>query len=146
MKIATGLIETFRGRVAVSDCDQDGRMNVEARVARIADATVTLCHAIGLTADYMNAHGCTLVAVHHDIAHLGEVEAGDLLVMRGGVLSIDAEQIRFLHRMRRVEDGAAVMTSKVLMRGMDRERREPVALDASIVEQARQLLVREADA
>ena len=142
---AGGLIETLRGRVAVGDCNDSGRMNVDAYVARISDATVTLSHALGFTAEYIAAKQCGLVTSHQDIAYIGELEAGDLLMMLGGVLSVDPEQILFLHHMLRVEDGAVVLSAKVLMRGIHLERRTSVALDAPTVERARRLLVREAD-
>lgn len=140
------LIETLRGRVAVGECDHLGHMNVQSYVARLADATVTLGHAIGITADYVRAQRRTLVALHQDIAYLGELEAGDLVVMHSGFLSVDREQIRLVHRMLRAEDGAAMMAAKVLMRGVELERRTSVALDEAILARARRLLVREGDA
>lgn len=142
---AGALIETLRGRVAVGDCDYCGRMNADAYVARISDATVTVGHAIGFTADYIAAKRCGLVTFHQDITYLGELEAGDLLVMLGGVLSADSEQISLLHHMLRMEDGAAVLTAKVLMRGIHLERRTSVALDRPLLARARQFLVRQAD-
>ena len=145
MTRAGALIETLRGRVAVGDCDYGGRMKVDAYVARISDATLTLGLTIGFTAEYIAAKRCGLVTLHQDIAYLGELEAGDLLVMLGGVLSVDCEQILLLHHMLRIEDGAAVLTAKVLMRGIHLEHRTSVALDAPILARARQLLIREAD-
>ena len=145
MTAAGGLIETLRGRVAVGECDHLGRMNVEAYGARVADATVMLAHAIGVTAEYIARQRRTLVTLHQDIVHVGELEAGDLLVMHGGVLSIDGELIRLLHRIVRVEDRAAVLTAKVLVRGMDLERRTFVALEERMLARARRLRVCEAE-
>jgi acyl-CoA thioester hydrolase len=141
MTAQAGWVETLRERVAVTECDHFGHMNVQFYVARISDATVTLSHAIGVTAGYVRAHRRSLVTVHQDIAYLAALTAGDLVVMHGGVLSVDREKLQFMHRMTRVEDGDAVMTAKVFMLGMDLERRTSVALDEAILTRARQLLV-----
>jgi acyl-CoA thioester hydrolase len=141
MTAQAGLVETLRGRVAVSECDHLGHMSVQFYVARISDATVTLSHAIGVTAGYVRTHRRSLVTVHQDIAYHAPLKAGDLVVMHGGVLSVDSESLRFMHRMTRAEDGEAVMTAKVLMLGMDLEGRTSVALDEAILTRARQLLV-----
>jgi acyl-CoA thioester hydrolase len=141
MTAQAGWVETLRERVAVTECDHFGHMNVQFYVARISDATVTLSHAIGVTAGYVRAHRRSLVTVHQDIAYLAALKAGDLVVMHGGVLSVDREKLQFMHRMTRVEDGDAVMTAKVFMLGMDLERRTSVALDEAILTRARQLLV-----
>jgi acyl-CoA thioesterase FadM len=82
-----------------------------------------------------------LVTVHQEIAYLAALTAGDLVVMHGGVLSADRETLQFMHRMTRVEDGETVMTAKVLMLGMDLERRTSVALEEAILTRAKQLLV-----
>jgi acyl-CoA thioester hydrolase len=141
MTAQAGLIETLRARVAVSECDHLGHMSVQFYVARISDATVTLSHAIGVTAGYVRAHRRSLVTVHQEIAYLAALTAGDLVVMHGGVLSADRETLQFMHRMTRVEDGETVMTAKVLMLGMDLERRTSVALEEAILTRAKQLLV-----
>jgi acyl-CoA thioesterase FadM len=140
------MIETLRGRVTVAECDPSGRMSVPAHAARIADATVSLCHAIGLTGAFVIDRRRTLVTVSQQIAYTGDLVAGDLLVMYGGVLSIGEDEIRFVHRMLRVEDGAAIMSANALMRGTDIEHWTPIALDDAIAARARRLLVHEAQA
>ena len=143
MTAAAELIETYRGRVSASECDHLGHMNVQFYVARISDATVTLNHAIGVTAGYIRAQRRALATVHQEISYLAELKAGDLVVMHGAVLSVEAKKVRFVHRMTRVEDGAPVMTAKVLMLGMDLERRKSVALEEPILARARLLLIDE---
>ena len=144
MTASCRMIETVRGRVAIGECDPSGRMNISSYAARIADSTVTLCRAIGVDDARGGERRRTLVTLRQEIAYMGDLLAGDLLVMHGGVLAIEGEEIRFVHRMLRVEDGVAVMSANVLMRGTDLEHRTPAALDDAILVRAMRLLVHEA--
>src|SRR3954471_12915508 len=141
--MTTQLIETYRGRVAVWECDHLGHMNVQFYVARISDAPLRLSGAIGVTAAYVRERRRALATVHQDISFITELKPGDLIAMHGAVLSVEGKKLRFLHRMTRVEDGRHVMTAKVLMVGMDLEQRKSVVLDDFVAESARKLLVEE---
>ena len=137
------LIETWRGRVTPSECDHLGHMNVQFYMARISDATVTLNSALGMTSTYIRERRRALVTVHVEISFLAELKAGDLIVMHGGVLSVEGKKMRLLHRMTRVEDAKHVMVAKVLMVGMDLEHRKSVAMDDAIADRAKKLIVKE---
>ncbi len=136
-------IETYRGRVAFSECDHFGHMSMQFYVARISDATVTLGNAIGLTASYIRAQRQALVTVHQEISYLAPLKAGELVVMNSGLLSIEGNKLRFMHRMTRLEDGAPVMCAKVLMMGMDTERSTEVGLQEEILTRAQALMIDE---
>ncbi len=136
-------IETYRGRVAFSECDHFGHMSMQFYVARVSDATVTLGNAIGLTASYIRTQRQILVTVHQEISYLAQLRAGDLVVMSSGLLSIEGNKLRFMHRMTRLEDGEPVMCAKALMMGMDLERNTEVFLEESILTRAQALLINE---
>lgn len=137
------LIETFRGRVAPSECDHLGHMNVQFYVGRISDATATLNDAIGLTARYTRERRRALATVQLEVSYLAELKAGDLIALHSGVLSVEPKKVRFIHRMTRVEDGKPAMRAKVLMVGMDLEQRRSTALEPEILDGARRLIVDE---
>jgi acyl-CoA thioester hydrolase len=138
-------METYRGRVASWECDHLGHMNVQFYVARISDASAALTNAMGLTAGYLRERRRALAAVHHDISYLAEVKAGDLLLMRSGILSAEGKKVRFAHRMMRIEDGKPVMRAKVFMISMDLEQRRSIAVEEFILERTRLLLVDESE-
>ena len=142
--IERSLIETYCGRVAPSECDHLGHMNVQFYVARISDATATINAAIGLTSNYIRARRQALATVRQEISYLLELKAGDLIAMHSGVLSAEGKKVWFLHRMTRVEDGKTVMTARVLMVCLDLERRTSVVLEKAILARARALVVQEA--
>ncbi len=138
-----GPIETYRGRVAPQQCDHLGHMNIQFYVARISDATVVLNAAMGITASYVRTQRRALATIRQEISYLAELNAGDLIAMHSGVLAAEGKKVWFLHRMTRVEDAAPVMSAKVLMLGMDLERRKAIPVEEAILARAKAFLVEE---
>src|SRR5262249_55673159 len=63
------------------------------------DATLALLDALGLGADYMAREGRGCVTVDCYVRYQRELRAGDILHVESGVLSADAEGLRFGHKL-----------------------------------------------
>lgn len=135
------LIETHLGRVAASECDQLGHMNVQHYVAKVSDAAWHVMASIGITPAYIRERRRALAAVKQEVLYLKELLAGDLVRMESGVLDVSERKITFFHRLSNVETGQLAMKSKVFTVMMDLDARRSTALDAEVLARARERLL-----
>ena len=130
------LIETHLGRVAPSECDHLGHMNVQFYVAKVSDAAWHVMASIGITPAFIQERRQAPAAVRQEIAYLKELLAGDLIRMESGVLEATERKLTFYHRLVKVETGQVAMTSKVFTVNMDLDQRRSTPLDAAVLARA----------
>lgn len=129
-------VETHLGRVAASECDHLGHMNVQFYVSKVSDAAWHVMTSIGITPAFIRERRQAPAAVRQEIAYLRELLAGDLIRMESGVLEASERKLTFFHRLTKVETGQVAMTSRVYTVNMDLDARRSTPLDAGVLARA----------
>lgn len=93
------MINTYRGAVFSTDCDELGQMHVRNYVAKFEEATRQLLGSIGFTPDYMRNNDKSIVSVEHHIKYINELLPKDLIVIESRVLEVSKRSFKFFHRM-----------------------------------------------
>jgi len=135
------LIETYRGVVYPWHCDHMGHMNVMWYVGKFDEATWSFFAMLGLTPSYFREHERGMAAVDQRIAYRRELHAGDVLVVRSGVLEVREKVIRFVHEMRNVETREVSSTTMLTGVHMDAATRAACPLPAGVVAAAQNQVV-----
>jgi acyl-CoA thioester hydrolase len=135
------LIETYRGVVYPWHCDHMGHMNVMWYVGKFDEATWSFFAMLGLTPSYFREHERGMAAVDQRIAYRHELHAGDVLVVRSGVLEVREKVIRFVHEMRNVETREVSSTTMLTGVHMDAATRTACPLPAGVVAAAQNQVV-----
>ena len=135
------LIETYRGAVYPWHCDHMGHMNVMWYVGKFDEATWHLLSHVGLTPKWLRDNNRGMVAVDQRISYQRELVAGDVLVVRSGILEVSDKKIRFFHEMRNaVSDEVAAITLFIGLH-LDTVSRKSAAMPGDVVACARELIV-----
>ncbi len=135
------LIETYRGAVYPWHCDHMGHMNVMWYVGKFDEATWHLLSHVGLTPKWLRDNDRGMVAVDQRISYQRELLAGDVLVIRSGVLEVSAKKIRFFHEMRNaVSEEIAAITLFVGLH-LDTISRKSTAMPEEVALRARERIV-----
>lgn len=74
-------------------CDIYGHMNVQFYVAAISESFFSLMTEVGLGKSAVEEHRIGLVAVNMNIDYLSELKAGDVIYMRGAIVSALGKKI-----------------------------------------------------
>jgi acyl-CoA thioester hydrolase len=131
------LVETYRGAVYPWQCDHMGHMNVMWYVGKFDEATWELFRGIGITPSYLRDHHRGMVAVDQRIAYQRELRAGDLVVIRSGLLEVKAKTVRFVHEMRNSETQEVSAITSCLGVHLDTRARKSTPLPDAVVEAGR---------
>jgi len=118
-----------------------GHMNVMYYVGKFDEATWHLLASIGLTATYLRDHHRAMVAVRQEFEYKRELVAGDLIVIRSGVLEMRDKVIRFFHEMYKDETGELAATALLTGVHLDARARKSTPFPAEIVARGRALIV-----
>jgi acyl-CoA thioester hydrolase len=116
-------------------------MNVMYYVGKFDEATWHLLASIGLTATYLRDHHRAMVAVRQEFEYKRELVAGDLIVIRSGVLEMRDKVIRFFHEMYKDETGELAATALLTGVHLDARARKSTPFPAEIVARGRALIV-----
>jgi len=133
-------IETFRAVVNTWECDEMGHMNVRFYVARAMDGIGSLALALGLAPRVLREAGLRLVPREQHLRFHRELHPGHAIVMRGGVVRADAQELELYQELRRAEGGvlcASVTTRLALCAGDG----ELVPVTEAVLHSARALTV-----
>lgn len=98
-------IETFRGVVFPWHCDQMGHMSVQHQMPLLDNAVYHLLGEFGPTTGMEEGRRLGWADVVHEIRYEHELVAGDLLLLRSGLLSVGRSSIRHRTTMFRRTDG-----------------------------------------
>jgi acyl-CoA thioester hydrolase len=118
-----------------------GHMNVQHYVEKFDEGVWHLFAAAGLTPSYLRAHNRGMAAVEMNIRYLREFLAGDLVIVRSGILSVGDKSLRILQQMSNGENGELAAEQTVVAVHLDREARRAVAFADEVVARARSLVV-----
>jgi len=122
-------IETFRGVVFPWHCDSMGHMSVQHQMPLLDNAAYHLLGTLAPTTALEDGHRLGWADMSHEIRYLHELVAGDLLILRSGILSIGRSSLR--HRtimMRRSDDRICTVLEGVTVRfDLDARRSIPLS-------------------
>lgn len=133
---------TYRGAVYPWHCDHMGHMNVMWYVGKFDEATWQLFARLGLTPEFMRAHGRGMAALEQNIAYKRELVAGDVVSVRSAVLEIRDKVIRFSHEMRNDHSGEVAATTLLTAAHLDTAARRACAFPQEIRAAAQALIAR----
>jgi len=102
---------TYRGTVYPWHCDHMGHMNVMWYVGKFDEATWQLLTALGAGPSFLREANRGMAAVEQRIRYRRELYAGDVVTIRSEVLEVKDKSIRFVHEMRRDDDGEVAATT-----------------------------------
>lgn len=131
---------TYRGTVYPWHCDHMGHMNVMWYVGKFDEATWQLFATIGLTPAHLRERQRGMVAVDQRISYRREVHAGDVVVVRSGVMSTGTTSLRFCHVMEDAVSGEVCAVTAVTGVHIDTVARQAVPLPAEHLAAARERL------
>ncbi|MFF7946507.1 acyl-CoA thioesterase [Streptomyces griseorubiginosus] len=119
---------TYRGTVYPWHCDHIGHMNVMWYVGKFDEATWQLFAGIGLIPALLREERRGMVAVDQRISYRRELRAGDVVLVRSGVLSVGTTSLRFCHVMEDAVSGEVCAVTVVTGVHFDLVARRAVAL------------------
>jgi len=93
------MIDTYRGSVFASDCDEVGIMHVKNYVGKFEEATCQLLGSVGFTPQYLRDNNKSVVSVEHHIKYINELLPKDLIVINSRIIELSRSSIKFFHRM-----------------------------------------------
>lgn len=103
----SGGTETFRGVVFPWQCDSMGHLSVQHQMPLLDNAVYHLLGELGPIKSREGDARLGWADVSHNIQYLREMIAGDLLVLRSGIISVGTSSLRHRTIMHRRSDGAA---------------------------------------
>ena len=122
------LILTYRGTVYPWHCDHMGHMNVMWYVGKFDEATWSLFAEGGFHPSYLRDNSRGMVAVQQNITYKQEIFAGDVIVIRSGILEVRDKVVRFFHEMTKLATGEVAATTELTGVHIDTVARKSVAL------------------
>jgi len=134
---AAELLVTYRGVVYPWHCDHVGHMNVMHYVGKFDEATWSLFNELGLTRRFLANHGRGMAAVEQRIAYRRELLAGDVILVRSGVLEVREKLLRFVHEMVNAETREVAAVTQLVAVHLDTHARKAVPLPDDVRERAR---------
>lgn len=134
------LLLTYRGAVYPWHCDHVGHMNVMWYVGKFDEATWNLFSMAGITPAYLREQHRGMAAVQQNIAYKRELKAGDVLLVRSGVLEVREKLIRFCHEMRNAVTDEVSAITVVTGVHMDTDARKACPLPEELATRARTLI------
>jgi acyl-CoA thioester hydrolase len=135
------MAETYRGAVYPWHCDHMGHMNVMWYVGKFDEATWNLFTLLGLPPSFLRHTGRGMAAVDQRIAYLSELHAGDIVVVKSGVLEARDKVLRFFHVMRNDESGEIAAITQLTAVHLDKTTRKSAALPVDVTAKARERIV-----
>jgi acyl-CoA thioesterase FadM len=134
-------IDTYRGTVHRWEVDNVDHFTVAYYFERFEDATAALLHALGLDPGSLARTGRACVTLDCHVRYLRELRMGDILHIRSGVISADADSLLVGHEVIDSGDGTLCTTVVQRMALAAMDSRAPLPLAHAQREAAASLLV-----
>jgi len=131
------LIITSRGVIYPWHCDHMGHMNVMWYTGKFDEGTWHLLAHIGLTPSYLRENKRGMVAVQQETTYKQELLAGDLIIVRSGVLEMREKTIRLYHEMLNAETNEVAATTSLVGVHLNNETRKSCPFPTEILERGR---------
>jgi acyl-CoA thioester hydrolase len=117
-----------------------GHMNVMWYTGKFDEATWQIFGFLGLTPQWLAAHGRGMAAVEQLTEYRRELHAGDLVSIHTRLVEVKAKALRVRHEMRRDDTGDVAAVSTVTGVHLDAVLRKACALPAELTHRWRDLL------
>lgn len=135
------LITTYRGAVYPVHLDHMGHMNVQHYVGKFDEGVWHLFASLGITPSYMRDTDRGMAAVEMNVRYLREMHAGDLVVVRSGILHAGEKSLRLVQEMTNGETGELTAVQEAVAVHLDRAQRKAVAFPAEIAGRVKDAVV-----
>jgi acyl-CoA thioester hydrolase len=129
---AAGMIESNRSAVNPWECDTNAHMNARFIMARFSDAQGHMWAHAGLGRHAQAEAGLATATVEMRLVYFRELNAGDTLVVRTGLVEAGAKTLRYRHWMFNAATGEAVCAAEGLGLLFDRESRKAVNIPDAV--------------
>jgi len=131
-----GFIDASRDSVKPSEVDTLGEAGLSAYIHRFSAANAQLLAAFGMTPAYSREHRRGFSTFEFRLRLPGALRAGDLALVRSGLLHLGNSSLRILHRLVNARTGEAVATLEQAGVHLDIEARRPAPLPPALRERA----------
>ncbi len=135
-------LSLFKGIAQPWECDSLGHLTTRFYVAMFDDASYHLLFEVfGWTGASDDAQRRAFVDVRHEIEYLDEVQAGELLEIRGALVHVGGKSIRARYEMLKRKGGGVAASLEATYVLFDLQERTALALDEQLRQQAQAALV-----
>ena len=136
------LRDAARDTVKPGEVDTTGQLSLWAAVQRFSASNAHVLAAFGLTPPYMREHRRGFSTFEFQLAMTTrEVQPGDPLVVRGGLVHVGTSSLRILHVMTDARSGAEIASLQQAGVHFDQDRRRPAPLPDDLRVRALAVLV-----
>jgi carnitine 3-dehydrogenase len=131
--LGDGRLRLHEVLVASTWIDYNGHMTESRYLEVLADTTDAFLRRIGILGPYIDS-GRSYYTVETHIRHLGEVRAGDRLVVATRLLGHDAKRLHLFHELMRGEDDTVIATGEHMLLHVDRAAGKTVPAADEVLE------------
>lgn len=135
------LVITHRGVIYPWQCDHIGHMNVMWYAGKFDEATWHLFALAGITPFYLRQQQRGMAAVQQNIIYKRELQAGDIVTIRSGILEVKDKVLRFIHEMRNEETGEIAAVTILTGIHMDTQTRVACPFPEEIRVRGKEMIV-----
>jgi acyl-CoA thioester hydrolase len=132
---------TYQGTVYPWHCDHMGHMNVMWYVGKFDEASWNLGTDLGLTPDYLRSEALGVVALEQRLHYFKELVAGDVVIIRSGVLEVRDKVLRYVHQMENAATGEIAAVTFLTTLQISKESRRGRPLPDEVAKRAREKTV-----
>jgi acyl-CoA thioester hydrolase len=134
-------IETFRGVVFPWHCDSMGHFSVQHQMPLLDGAVYHLLGEFGPVVGELEGRRVGWADVRHEISYHHELVAGDLIVLRSGLIRFGTSSIRHRTELSRRCDGRVCTVMEGITVRFDLDARKSIPLDQGARAIAQRLLL-----
>ena len=125
-------IETYRGTVGPTDCDDLGHMNVQHYFAAVSNGMFAIMSRLGLTPEEIQRRQMSFAVVHAETDFHRELHSGDVMLLESTVLKLGDKSATFQHRLRNLSTDSVAMTTDFKCVLLDLRKREAIPIPDDI--------------
>ncbi|NWH07385.1 MAG: thioesterase family protein [Alphaproteobacteria bacterium] len=127
-----GLIMSGLSAINPWDCDSNGHLNAQFYMAAFSDAQGHFWSHIGIPRQEQSARGLGTATTEYRIAYLRELQAGELMLVRTGLVGYREKTVHFRHWVFEGETGAPCAIAEGIALLFDKETRRAVPIPADV--------------
>jgi acyl-CoA thioester hydrolase len=132
---------TYQGTVYPWHCDHMGHMNVMWYAGKFDEASWNLLADLGLTTGYFRSEARGMAAVEQKLNYFKELVAGDVIIIRSGVLEVRDKVVRVVHQMENAVTGDIAAVALLTGVHISTQSRRGSALPDAVAKLARERTV-----
>lgn len=131
---AAGMFESNRSAVNPWECDTNGHMNARFIMSRFSDAQGHMWAAAGLGRHEQAAMNLATATVEMRLVYFRELNAGDTLYVRTGLVEVVGKTLRYRHWLFDAETDEPICAAEGLGLLFDKETRKAVAIPHQVAD------------